>query len=225
MLISQKSEYGIRALADIVANGDSGPVNRSDIARRQQIPLPYLSQVLGVLVNGDLLISTRGPSGGYRLKKRPEDISLLEVVTLLQGPVTPTQCSGGNSEHDCDRFQGCGLAGVWSQLKTANEKVLGRTTLEEILSGGNTGRDLNTGKLLTGDPDERLDCLGVPCPMPIVRVAETMMDMEPGQVLEIWADDEGAKADIPAWCTGTGNDFLGREEYGNQMKFLVRKVT
>lgn len=226
MLISQKSEYGIRALADIVANGDEEPVNRSDISRRQQIPLPYLSQVLGILVSGDLLTSTRGPAGGYRLKKRPEEISLLEIVTLLQGPVAPTHCSGGDTDPDCERFQNCGLAGVWSQLKTANEQVLRRTTLEEILSGGRIRRDVSGAEVpRASDPDERLDCLGVPCPLPIVRVAEMMMNMEPGQVLEVWADDEGAKADIPAWCTGTGNDFLGRQEYGNQMKFLVRKVT
>lgn len=225
MLISQKSEYGIRALADIVAHSKDRPVNRSDIARRQQIPLPYLSQVLGMLVNGDLLTSTRGPSGGYRLKKRPDEISLLEIVTLLQGPVAPAHCSGNETDSDCERFQNCGLAGVWSQLKTANEQVLGRTTLEEILSGGRVTKGGASPEPPGQDPDERLDCLGVPCPMPIVRVADAMMQMEPGQVLEVWADDEGAKADIPAWCTGTGNDFLGREEYGNQMKFLVRKVT
>ncbi len=233
MLISQKSEYGIRALADIVANGNDQPVNRSDIARRQQIPLPYLTQVLGALVNGELLVSTRGPSGGYRLKREPGDISLLEVVTLLQGPVAPAHCAGADDDGDCERFESCGLAGVWSELKTANEQVLGDTTLEEVLPGGGIRRQRHDGagaeafeaEADEALPDEKLDCLGVPCPLPIVRVAEAMMNLEPGQVLEVWADDEGAKADIPAWCTGTGNDFLGREEFGNQMKFLVRKVT
>ena len=56
-----------------------------------------------------------------------------------------------------------------------------------------------------------------------MRLAQVMMELEPGKVLEVWADDEGAKADIPAWCTGTGNDFLGREKFGSEMKFLVRK--
>lgn len=247
MLISQRSEYGIRALADIVANGNEKPVNRSDIARRQQIPLPYLTQVLGKLVSGDLLTSTRGPSGGYRLKRQPDEISLLDVVTLLQGPVAPAHCSGTEDDSDCERIESCGLAGVWSELKTANEQVLGHTTLEAILADAGEGRaqashaaaqagDVAETQAATAtvtrtgndgllEPDEKLDCLGVPCPMPIVKVAEAMMDLDPGQVLEVWADDEGAKADIPAWCTGTGNDFLGCEEFGNQMKFLVRKVT
>jgi TusA-related sulfurtransferase len=51
-----------------------------------------------------------------------------------------------------------------------------------------------------------------------------MRKLDTGQILEVWADDEGAKADIPAWCMGTGNDFIGHEEFGDQMKFLIRKL-
>jgi Rrf2 family protein len=219
-MISQKSEYGLRALVDISINCDGNPVNRSEIAMRQQIPLPYLTQVLSALVNGKLLVSSRGPSGGYFMGRPAEEISLLEVITLLQGPVSPTYCAGTAEDGDCERFDGCGLAGVWARLKSANEEVLGQTTIKDIIGNGSFS-------VIEGDealPDEKLDCIGVPCPLPIVRISQAMMELEPGQVLEVWADDEGAKADIPAWCTGTGNDFLGREEFGNQMKFLVRKV-
>lgn len=218
MLISQKSEYAIRALVDIAGDPGEKPVNRSDISRRQQIPLPYLTQVLRALVNGKILNSLRGPTGGYALNLPPGDISLLDVVTLLQGPVSPAHCAGGGADSGCDRFDGCGLVDVWSRLKSANEQVLGQTTLEDLLSGGPQA----VGTAVT--PDSKLDCIGLHCPLPIVRMSEVMMDLGPGQVLEVWADDEGAKADIPAWCTGTGNDFLGREEYGDQMKFLVRKA-
>ncbi len=66
--------------------------------------------------------------------------------------------------------------------------------------------------------------MGTPCPVPIVHIAETMRRLQPGQILEVWADDEGAKADIPAWCMGTGNDFICHQQFGDQMKFLIRKV-
>ncbi len=221
MLISQKSEYAIRALVDIANNPAEKPVNRSDISRRQQIPLPYLTQVLRALVNGRILNSSRGPTGGYTLNLPPEDISLLDVVTLLQGPVSPAQCDGSNADSGCNRFNGCGLVDVWSRLKSASEEVLGQTTLNDLISAGGSAQAAGTA--IT--PDSKLDCIGLHCPLPIVRMSEVMIDLGPGQVLEVWADDEGAKADIPAWCTGTGNDFLGREEYGNQMKFLVRKAT
>lgn len=224
MLISSKSEYGLRALMDIALNNsDDKPVSRSGIAERQQIPLPYLTQVLRQLVNGGLLNSNRGPSGGYMLKINPEEISLLDVITILQGPVSPTTCTGVASDSDCQRFDTCGLVGVWSQLKSANEDVLGRTSLKDILSGkGSVHSDHQAGNEIS--PDVKLDCIGIHCPMPIVKITEKMRKLDSGQILEIWADDEGAKADIPAWCMGTGNEFMGREVFGDQMKFLIRKL-
>lgn len=220
MLISSKSEYGLRALLDIAMYANGAPVNRTDIAKRQQIPLPYLTQVLRQLVNGGLLKSNRGPSGGYSLSLKPAEVSILDVVTLLQGPVAPTGCAGAGATGGCHHLENCGLAGVWSELKSSSENVLAHTTLEDILSGNNPAADIRP----EAEADIKLDCIGAPCPLPIVNIAQAMRSLRPGQVLEVWADDEGAKADIPAWCLGTGNDFIGREEYGDQMKFLIRKV-
>lgn len=223
MLISSKSEYGLRALVDIAqADGDS-PVTRSGIAERQSIPLPYLTQVLRSLVNSGLLMSNRGPAGGYSLGKSPEEITILEVVTALQGPVSPTTCSGREESHaGCERFSSCGLAGVWSELKSASEELLRQTSLKDIITPKNG--PAADASVADPTPDVRLDCIGIACPFPIVKITEKMRELRPGHVLEVWADDEGAKADIPAWCMGTGNEFLGREEFGSQMKFLIRKA-
>ncbi|MHB1056144.1 MAG: Rrf2 family transcriptional regulator [Thermoleophilia bacterium] len=223
MLIANKTEYALRALVDIARNQENKPVSRSGIAERQNIPLPYLTQVLRVLVNGGVLTSNRGPTGGYSLQKNPVDITVLDVVTLLQGPVSPANCGGnGGSRTACDHFSGCGLAGVWSQLKSANEDVLGQTSLQDIIKRSNDGAMTIADEVM---PVAKLDCIGVPCPLPIVKISEKMRDITAGQALEVWADDEGSKADIPAWCMGTGNEFLGREEFGSQMKFLIRKTT
>ena len=68
------------------------------------------------------------------------------------------------------------------------------------------------------------DSRGQLCPMPIAYMAKNMRrKMEVGQVLEIWADDEGAHADVPAWCEQTGNEFLGAEDSGDYTKYLVKK--
>ncbi len=67
------------------------------------------------------------------------------------------------------------------------------------------------------------DSIGQMCPMPIVQLAKNIRKMQPGQVLEIRADDEGAHADIPAWCEQTGNEFLGEEDAGSYVKYYVRK--
>jgi len=220
MLISSKSEYGLRALMDIAVNETGAPVSRAGISQRQHIPLPYLTQVLRTLVNGGLLKSNRGPSGGYTLNREPQDISVLDVVTLLQGPVLPAGCAGaGGATGECEQLEGCGLVGVWSELKSSSENVLGQTTLWDIISR----KQVKSGSEAT-DIAEKLDCIGISCPLPIVHIAETMRKLDTGQILEVWADDEGAKSDIPAWCMGTGNDFISREEFGDQMKFLIRKV-
>ena len=68
------------------------------------------------------------------------------------------------------------------------------------------------------------DSLGQLCPMPIAFMAKNMRKMEVGQVLEIWADDEGAHADVPAWCEQTGNEFLGEEDAGDYTKYFVKKT-
>lgn len=72
--------------------------------------------------------------------------------------------------------------------------------------------------------DVTLDARGQMCPMPIVNMAKKMKEVQPGQVLEVWADDEGAHADVPAWCQKTGNTFLGEEAAQGYTRYFVRKA-
>lgn len=71
--------------------------------------------------------------------------------------------------------------------------------------------------------DKTLDCLGLYCPMPIVKTSMTMDEMENGQVLEVLSDDVGIKDDMPAWCKSTGNELLGLEEEDSEIRVYVRK--
>jgi len=72
--------------------------------------------------------------------------------------------------------------------------------------------------------DATLDCIGLYCPMPIAHTAKKINEMEEGQVLEVLADDEGIKDDMPAWCKMTGNECLGIEQgEGRELKVYVRK--
>ncbi len=72
--------------------------------------------------------------------------------------------------------------------------------------------------------DQSLDCIGLYCPMPIIKTAERIKRMKPGEVLEVVADDEGIKLDMPAWCEATGNEFLGEEEAGGEIRVYVKKT-
>ncbi len=69
-----------------------------------------------------------------------------------------------------------------------------------------------------------LDCIGLYCPMPIVKTAEEIKKLKTGDVLEVIADDKGIKQDMPAWCEATGHECLGMEENGKEIRVYVKKT-
>jgi len=71
--------------------------------------------------------------------------------------------------------------------------------------------------------DRSLDCVGLYCPMPIVKTAEIIKELKKGEILEVLADDKGIKQDMPAWCDITGHKFLGMEEDG-EIRVYVEKT-
>jgi len=71
--------------------------------------------------------------------------------------------------------------------------------------------------------DQSLDCIGLYCPMPIVKTAEKIKELKQGEVLEVVSDDIGIKEDMPAWCRATGNEFLGIEEEAGGYKVYIKK--
>ena len=71
--------------------------------------------------------------------------------------------------------------------------------------------------------DKTLDCVGLYCPMPIVKTVEKFKELKPGEVLEVVADDKGIKQDMPAWCKSTGHEFLGLEEQGGEIHVFLKK--
>lgn len=72
--------------------------------------------------------------------------------------------------------------------------------------------------------DQSLDCVGLYCPMPIVKTAEKIKQLKQGEVLEVVADDVGIKEDMPAWCDATGHQCLGIEEEGREIKVYIKKT-
>ena len=72
--------------------------------------------------------------------------------------------------------------------------------------------------------DDTLDCVGLYCPVPIYNTAKKLKELKAGQILEILADDEGIKEDMPAWCKTTGNELLGIEEEAGAYKVYVKKT-
>jgi len=72
--------------------------------------------------------------------------------------------------------------------------------------------------------DQSLDCMGLYCPLPIVKTVEKMKELKVGEILEMVGDDKGIIQDIPAWCDATGHEFLGIEEEDGEIKAYVKKT-
>jgi Rrf2 family cysteine metabolism transcriptional repressor len=129
--LSTRSRYGMRALLDIALQSSLEPVRLREIARRQDVSLSYLEHIVGPLIAGGILRSTRGPGGGVSLLRKPEDISLKEVMTLLEGPMSAADCV--LHPEVCPRSDGCATRSLWVTLSESMDAVLGSRSLADLM--------------------------------------------------------------------------------------------
>ncbi|MEA2272460.1 MAG: Rrf2 family transcriptional regulator, cysteine metabolism repressor [Solirubrobacteraceae bacterium] len=113
--ITTKSPYAIQALAELGRSGGAGPVPIGELARRREIPLQFLEQLFAVLRRAGVLRSQRGVKGGYNFARDPAEVTVLEVVELLDGPL------GASSE------------GVFAEAAAAARAVLASTTIADVI--------------------------------------------------------------------------------------------
>jgi len=131
MKLSTRTRYGTRALLELALHRGEEPVFLKDIARRQQISLSYLEQLIAPLITGGIIRSTKGPRGGISLVKNPEEIKLSEITRLLEGSVAPAECV--NDPGVCNRSEFCVTRDIWSELKMVMDGVLESTTLQDLV--------------------------------------------------------------------------------------------
>ncbi len=131
MKLSTRGQYGTRALLDLALHQGEGPILVRDIARRQQISVLYVGRLIGPLIAGGIVRSTRGPRGGVSLAKPPEEIRLSEVIQLLEGSVAPVECV--TNPEICTRSELCVTRDIWGELKQAIDGVLESTTLQDLV--------------------------------------------------------------------------------------------
>jgi Rrf2 family protein len=133
MKVSLKATYGILAALDLALQNGAAPVQAKAIARRQAIPVRFLEQVLNAMKRAGIVESIRGVYGGYMLTKRPEELSLAEIVEALDGPLTPTRPRRAASSLASARLKmDSVLAPVWQRLREAELAVLNTVTLTEL---------------------------------------------------------------------------------------------
>jgi Rrf2 family protein len=131
MKLSTKGRYGTRALLDLALHEGEGLILLKDVARRQEVSLPYLEHLIAPLIAAGLVMSTRGARGGVSLLKPPSEIKLSEVVQLLEGSIAPVDCV--NNPDVCHRSAFCVTRDIWTEMKTAMSQVLDSTTIQDLV--------------------------------------------------------------------------------------------
>jgi len=130
MKLSTRGRYGVRAVLDLALHQGEGLVLLKDIARRQEVSLPYLEHLITPLIAAGLVKSTRGARGGVLLLKPPSEIKLSEVVQLLEGSIAPVDCV--NDPKVCHRSASCATRDIWIEMTRAMSQVLDSTTLHNL---------------------------------------------------------------------------------------------
>jgi len=131
MKLSTRGRYGTRALLELALHQGEGPVLLRDIARRQQISLPYLEHLITPLIAAGIVRSTRGARGGVLLARPSEEIKLSEIIQLLEGSIAPAECV--NNPEVCMRSEFCVTRDIWGELKKVMNGVLESTTLRDLV--------------------------------------------------------------------------------------------
>ena len=135
MKISTKGRYAVRILLDIAMHQGDGYVAMRDIARRQQISKKYADQIAMQLGQSCLLSAVRGHTGGYRLMIPASDITILQVITLMEGNLTPVACMD-QEPNPCPRCNYCMTLPVWQGLEKVISDYLGSITLQDLVDRG-----------------------------------------------------------------------------------------
>lgn len=134
MKLSTRSRYGTRMMVDLAQHYDKGPVQIGDIAKRQDISVKYLEQLVIPLKKADYIRSVRGPKGGHMLTRPPEEITVGEIVKILEGGIDLSGCI--ENPDACERTERCLTRGVWEEATKAMYEKLNSTTLSKMIEAG-----------------------------------------------------------------------------------------
>ena len=139
MLFSTKAEYGVRLMVELGRQPGDEPIALSALAEAERLPLSYLEHLVAKLRQSELVTSTRGAHGGYRLARPAAEITMDQVVEALEGQITPMECFHLTPEgkvlcsHETDADHACATKLLWTRVQGGVNKALSGTTLADLV--------------------------------------------------------------------------------------------
>ena len=134
MNVTSKGRYALRVMLDLAQHPDDGFISLKTVADRQEISMKYLEAIVGSLKKAELLESTRGKEGGYRLNRAPSDYTVEEILRAIEDKLAPVSCIKDGSIQ-CDRAAACQTLPMWKELDEVTNSYLSTVTLEDLLTG------------------------------------------------------------------------------------------
>lgn len=131
---STRGEYGLRMMMDLARQYGAGPRPLAEIAQHESLPAGYLEQLVGGLRRAGLLASRQGAHGGYELARPPAEITVGDVLRVLEGPISPMICATeGVTEQLCERQVFCSANLVWERVRDSVAQALDSLTLADLI--------------------------------------------------------------------------------------------
>jgi Rrf2 family protein len=131
--LSTKGRYGLKAMFDLALNYGEGPIALNNIAERQNISVHYLEQLIATLRKAGLVKSVRGAQGGYMLADKPDNITVGDILRILEGPIAPSDCVIDNDDSECIRAGYCITRTIWERIKISIDNVVDSITLRDMV--------------------------------------------------------------------------------------------
>ena len=130
--ISTKGRYALRIMVDLAHHVEDGAVSLRAVAQRQKVTLKYMESIMSLLLREELVVSSRGKSGGYKLTRAPKDYSVYEILHAAEGNLAPVQCLA-TATNDCPLQESCPTLPMWKGLNNVVTDYLQNFTLESLL--------------------------------------------------------------------------------------------
>ena len=130
MRLTTKGRYAVTAMLDLAVHKNNGPVSLAGISKRQEISLSYLEQLFSKLRRHKLVVSVRGPGGGYKLSRDIDDIYIAQIVDAVNEPLDITNCKG---KGNCQKGEVCLTHHLWSDLSEQIHEFLSGISLANLV--------------------------------------------------------------------------------------------
>jgi Rrf2 family protein len=133
MILSTKGRYGLKMMYEFALNYGKGPMSLKDVAQKQQLSETYLEQLIAHLKKAGLVTSVRGAQGGYELIRKPDEITVGEIIRVLEGPLAPSECVM-DDEPECTKAEYCVTRLIWEKIRDSINNVVDSITLNDMVN-------------------------------------------------------------------------------------------